>query len=230
MQPLSSPLFVLQFWICNFHAHIVRVDVHDVRALTKQNLQKMTITIRPSIHSWNPFYPGQGRRGLEPIPVVTGWEAGFSLDKLRVHHRDKRYRQTNAFMLIITPLDNIDSSLMNLHVGTMEANYTERPQIWTHDLVALRQNAQDQGTECHDNFQESITAKRWHVQTHRGTSDTSEINSRLFAHIRLRVRKWVKIWPSTYSVCLALKCEGRSFKNRMLHQIQHLFQMQLIVT
>jgi len=46
---------------------------------------------------------------LEPIPAVTGREAGYTLDRLPVHHRDKRDKQPST--LTLTPWDNLESPI-----------------------------------------------------------------------------------------------------------------------
>ena len=50
----------------------------------------------------------QSGRG-EPIPAVIGREAGYTLDRSPVHHRDKRDKQPHT--LTLTPKDNFRHQL-----------------------------------------------------------------------------------------------------------------------
>jgi len=51
----------------------------------------------PSIHFLYPLNPSVGSRGgLEPIPAVIGREAGYTLDRSPVHHRDTQRQTTQT--------------------------------------------------------------------------------------------------------------------------------------
>ena len=57
--------------------------------------EELMIKTHPSIHFLyllNPLVGSWG--GLEPIPAVLGWEAGYTLDRSLVHHRATQRQAT----------------------------------------------------------------------------------------------------------------------------------------
>ena len=52
--------------------------------------------------------------GVEPIPAVIGWEAGYTLDKSPVHHRttQRQTRQTTTHTFTLTPKDSFIQTII----------------------------------------------------------------------------------------------------------------------
>ena len=63
-------------------------------------------TFNPSIHFFIPTFSISGSGGLEPIPAVIRREAGYTLDRAPVHHREKK-----SCMLTLTPRVNLESPI-----------------------------------------------------------------------------------------------------------------------
>jgi len=65
-----------------------------------ENVSEIT-SIDPSI-LYTRLIRRSGRRGLEPIPAIIGREAGYTLNRLPVHHRatQRQMRQTTCFRII----------------------------------------------------------------------------------------------------------------------------------
>jgi len=87
--------------------------------------------------------------GLEPIPAVIGRKAGYTLDRLPVHHRATQ-RQTTTHTLTLTPKDNLESPInltcMFLDSGR-KLDYPERTHTYTGRTCKLHTERPQAGIE-----------------------------------------------------------------------------------
>ena len=102
----------------------------------------------PSIHFLYPKRVSVGRvaGGLESIPAVIGREAGYTLDRSPVHHRD-----TQPHTLTLTPKDNFLETPINLTCMFLDSGrkpeYPERTHAYTGRTCKLHTERPQPGVE-----------------------------------------------------------------------------------